>query len=511
MSAGKTMHDAIQNFILERKAKKEEALLAAKLEKDKDGGLNKILIKIIKSSEKSTDDDLNSIATRKKSKDEVSLSFHTQKYHDLVALAENNKIDIAKYKETYLLQKQKVSDSHQFATWLDDNCKYAEGASVATHVSKLTHSSNKASCFFDQSSVQKSGYVTTSMISKPVVDGAYDNALYSPIVSLLLVENEGRFFYEDIIEGKYDGLLGFEENDEQINTWRTELKKSIDKPSKATDGLSKQVYFPLKRYPVNSNDWHLLPVLVSSSMAHSIFNMTASKVFNDHNKFLRDKCRDKSLYSPETLISYPKTAILMVTQSSHQNTSQLNGARSGRLILTSSQPPTWKQQVKPPIYQTTWFRSGIPNYAVKEDIEFLRAFLLRNDALELSTRDPKKRKWLENWGEQIVDEVMYHANIIQTLPAGWSATEGIKLKNAHQYFLDPYRDDEAFQAERNATEWEKEVCNDFSSWLNKRLQGKDNAFSPQPEHSKLWKSLMATALRELKDIQKFSFEKEVNA
>lgn len=510
MSTGKTMHDAIKNFILERKTKKEEGLLATKLAKDKDGGLNKILIKIIKSTKKTANDDLNSIETRKKSKDETSLNFHTQKYHDLIAFAEINQIDIAEQKSTYLLQKQKVDDAHQFATWLDDNCRYAEGASVATHVSKLTHSSSKASCFFDQSSVHKSGYFTTSMISKPVVDGAYDDAKYSPIVSLLLVENEGRFFYEDIIEEKYDGLLGFEESDEQVNTWRIELKKSIDKPSKATDGLSKQVYFPLEKYPVNSNDWHLLPVLVSSSMAHSIFNMAGSKVFNDHNKSLRDKYRAKSLYSPEILISYPKTATLMVTQSSHQNTSQLNGARSGRLILTSSQPPTWKQQVKLPIYQTSWFRSGIPNYAVKEDIEYLREFLLRNDALELSTRDPKKRKWLESWGERIVDEIMYHANIIQTLPAGWSAMEGIKLKKAHQYFLDPSREDEGFQYEREATDWEPEVCADFSSWLNKRLQGKDKAFTPQQEHSKLWKSLMAAALRELKDTQKFSFEKEVN-
>ncbi|MBN0987632.1 type I-F CRISPR-associated protein Csy1 [Amphritea pacifica] len=505
------MHDAIKSFILERKDKKEESLLATKLVKDKDGGLNKILIKIIKSTKKTINDDLDSIAIRKKSKDETSLNFHTQKYHDLIALAEDNQIDIGEYKETYILQKQKVSDAHQFATWLDDNCKYAEGASVATHVSKLTHSSNKASCFFDQSSVQKSGYVTTSIIRNPVVDGAYDNALYSPIVSLLLVENEGRFFYEDIIEGKYDGLQGFEKSTEQLQVWKEELKKSIDKPTKSTSSLSKQIYFPVQKRPFNVEDWHLLSVLVSSSMAHSIFNMTAAKVFNDHNKSLRDKYRAKSLYSPETLISHPKTATLMVTQSSHQNTSQLNGARNGRLILTSSQPPTWQRQVKPPIYQTSWFRSGIPNYAVKEDIQFLREFLLRNDAQKLSTRDPKRRTWLVNWGEQIVDEAMYHANIIQTLPAGWSSAEDIKLKKSHQYFLDPYRDDEAFQAERDATEWEEEVCNDFSSWLNKRLQGKDNAFSPQPEHSKLWKSLMAAALRELKDTQKFSFEKEVNA
>jgi CRISPR-associated protein Csy1 len=106
---------------------------------------------------------------------------------------------------------------------------------------------------------------------------------------------------------------------------------------------------------------------------------------------------------------------------------------------------------------------------------------------------------------------MYHANIIQTLPSGWSAVEGIKLKKAHQYFLDPYREDEGFQGEREAADWESEVCADFASWLNNHLKGKDKGFTPQEEHSKLWKSLIAAALRELKVTQKFSFAKEENA
>jgi CRISPR-associated protein Csy1 len=511
MNAGKTMHDAIKNFILERKAKKEEALLTTKFAKDKDGGLNKILIKSIKSTEKYPDGDLKAIESRKKSKDEMSLNFHTQKFHDLIALAEDNKIDIAEYKETYLLQKQKVEDAHQFATWLDENCKYAEGASVATHVSKLTHSSNKASCFFDKTLSQKAGCVTTSAVSRPFVDGAYDDAKYSPVVSLLLVENEGRYFHEDIIEGDCNGLQGFEKNTEQLHAWKEELKKSIVKPTKSTNSLSKQIYFPLEGNPLNVEDWHLLSVLVSSSMAHSIFNKTVSKDFNDKNWALRDKYRAKSLFSHETLINYPRISTLMVTQSSHQNTSILNGKRNGRLVLISSQPPTWQRSVKPPIYQASWFRSGIPNYAVKEDIEYLRAFLLRNDALELSTRNPKKFKWLENWGEQIIDEVMYHANIIQTLPSGWSEAEGIKLKKAHQCYLDPYRDDEDFQRERESTDWEMEICADFASWLNNHLKGKDKAFTPKEEHSKLWRNLMAAALRELKDTQKFSFDKELKA
>jgi CRISPR-associated protein Csy1 len=471
-------------------------LLTTKLAKDKDGGLNKILSKEIKFSGKCPSENLKAVEDRKKSKEEETLEFHFQKYSELVILAEANFIDISKYIEIYNQQKQKVVYTHKYSVWLDDNCQNAEYISVATHVSKLTHSSNKASCFFDQIQERSTGYLTTSSIPNPVVDGAYDNALYSPIVSLLLVECGGRFFYEDIISGRFDGIEGFATDPIQLETWKTQLQKSIDKPEKTTDSLSKQIYFPVKSSPLKIDDWHLLSVLVSSSLAQEIFSKTGAKDFNDKNRELKRKFRSNSLYNPEKIVDFPNKATLMVTQSSHQNTSILNGKRSGRLFLLSSNPPTWQNQLKPPISRKSWFERGVPLNAIKEDVDYLRSFFLRFEQLNLSTKDPKKWAWLIAWGNRILSTVLFYAESIQNLPSGWSNAVDVKLKPEQQYFLDPYRTDEAFNKAKEASDWQNVVAIDFAHWLNRRIQGNDKKFTPLVEHTKLWKVLMLRQLRE---------------
>jgi len=96
----------------------------------------------------------------------------------------------------------------------------------------------------------------------------------------------------------------------------------------------------------------------------------------------------------------------------------------------------------------------------------------------------------------IIDEFIFYAGTIQNLPSGWSAMEDIKLKQEHQYFLDPYRSDEEFQAARQCCHWQAVVCADFAQWLNRQLRGKDKQFTPQKEHTRLWKQLLETPLRE---------------
>ena len=137
---------------------------------------------------------------------------------------------------------------------------------------------------------------------------------------------------------------------------------------------------------------------------------------------------------------------------------------------------------------------------MKETIEYLRAFLLRFQMLELSIKDPKKKKWIDGWVIQIIDGVMNYAISVQNIQSGWSRTEGIILKPAHQYFLDPYRDDEIFQKGRQSTDWQTVICSDFANWLNGRLKGKDKKFTPQPEHTRMWKNIMKKELREHTEI-----------
>ncbi|MBO9497760.1 hypothetical protein J7438_27295, partial [Thalassotalea sp. G20_0] len=172
-----------------------------------------------------------------------------------------------------------------------------------------------------------------------------------------------------------------------------------------------------------------MSVLKSSSLAQKLYASHFSKdAENDKNPI--EKARKNNKYAEGTAFWIPDVNKLMTTQSQPQNATTLNGKRGGAIRLLSCQPPVWKSELKPPIYHSSLFR-GIHTRVVKDDIEYLRNFLLRNEHLDLSIRDPQKRQWLIKWGQHITDAVLFYAQQVQKLPAGWSDVPDIKLKQAH--------------------------------------------------------------------------------
>jgi CRISPR-associated protein Csy1 len=170
------------------------------------------------------------------------------------------------------------------------------------------------------------------------------------------------------------------------------------------------------------------------------------------------------------------------------------------LNLLNCKPPIWEDQLKPPITHKSLFGRAFYLPAAKEDIDYLRDYLLRFDQLGLSTRAPERWKWIEKWAGSIAEQFLAYVVRIQKLPAGWTGSEGIALKREHQYLLDPFRHDEEFQAARKGVDWQRVVCDDFGSWLNGRLRGKDKKFTPQAEHRRMWAKLLENPLREHNDM-----------
>ncbi|NAW69751.1 type I-F CRISPR-associated protein Csy1, partial [Vibrio sp. V28_P6S34P95] len=292
-----------------------------------------------------------------------------------------------------------------------------------------------------------------------------------------------------IQKGNGSSLAYFAEDDEELSYWLESYQAILNKKLRA-DILQKQLYFPL------AQNYHLLALLQPSSLIQKLYE----RCFDQEVRKKQDqftKSRNASKFIPGVQQSFVGVSKLLITQSQHQNATVFNGKRGGIQRLFNTQPPTWVVQIKPPINQKSWFYNGIPNSVVKTDVDYLRDFLLRNERLSLSTRNPQKRKWLIKWGQSLTDTVLFYAQQIQLLPEGWSGVESIKLKLSQQYFLDPYRDDEAFQTARKTTDWQSEVSKDFAKWVNGKLIGKDKRFTPQPEHTKLWALLMSNALRDI--------------
>ncbi|WP_188151015.1 type I-F CRISPR-associated protein Csy1 [Teredinibacter waterburyi] len=381
-----------------------------------------------------------------------------------------------------------------FNIWMCRSVELSEGVVPGTHIARLSHSSSTGSSFLDRNCVQDKKYMTTSALGKEIVDGTYPDAKLSKQAKFLLLEYEGNRLFDELMKGNYSVFSGLEESSEELEYWgKTYTSFLSQKPQ--TDFLLKQLYFPVK------NNYHLLTVLLSSSLVQRIYNSHFSKDARKANE-QSQKARQSDRYSDQLSIRLPSVARLLVTQSQPQNVSVLNGSRGGAVRVFSSLPPTWENQIKPPVHNKSWFDRGIPSSVIKHDIEYLRTFLLRFERIDLSTKDPKKRDWLIKWGSQILSSVMFYAEGIQNLPAGWTSELGVKLKQEHQYFLDPYRIDCSFQSAKAVSDWQSVIAGDFAKWLNRKIQGKDKKFTPQPEHTKLWSSLMLEQLREHNEMVK---------
>jgi len=380
--------------------------------------------------------------------------------------------------------------------WICRSVELSEGVVPGTHIAKLSHSSSSGSSFLDRSEASDNKYLTTSSLNKEIIDGTYPDAKLSKQVKFLLLECGGSRLFDELLKKNYSVFSGLEESECELEYWVKSYSLLLSESPK-TDFLLKQLYFPA------GGDYHLLSVLPSSSLTQKIYDMHFSKEARRAKEKLQ-KSRRSEKYFDQISIRLPSVARLLVTQSQPQNVSVLNGRRGGAIRVFSSSPPAWKSRIESPLHFESWFDRGVPSSSISEDIEYLRNFILRFDQIALSTKDPNKQRWLVKWGRSVLSNVMFYAESIQNLPAGWSnvPVSEIKLKQEQQFFLDPYRMDSDFQTAKNASDWQNVVASDFAQWLNRKIQGRDKKFTPQSEHTKIWRALMLDELREHSDMVK---------
>lgn len=442
-------------------------------------------------------DDINAIVGLKNSgKEKIpSLVFVSNQFQALVAL--NPQLQaISSVIERYENQAKKIKAEHQPTAWLETYGGFAHGVSFATHVAKLTHSSiNSASSFYilsKPSFEQDQCYLLTESLVNPVIDNAIDNASYSPVATLLTLEVEGKTIASYLAKQDSTPFKELADNQQQLENWVAQFSSVLKTDRLASHSLAKQIYFPIN---VKKPEYHLLCNVQSSTLAQGI-HLAIANASDDKLYKLKEKHKFSNDYSKW----YPNKAKLALTSSdAAKNVSPLHSKRSGKITLLSAQPPSWEFQLKPPVNHKTLFDEHSIYWQAQADIKYLKDFLTRFERIELSIKHPKRQKWLEDWGNNIIDEVFYYVSNIHQLPAGWTSNINTKLKSEHQYLLDPYRNDNNFQSSRLLTNWQSVICNDFARWLNRILAGKDKQFTPQDLHTRLWHKLFETALREFND------------
>ncbi len=428
----------------------------------------------------------------KKAGNESSLDFQHRRAVDLLkAQSKPEDVNVFQLLRKYKKVVMAISEKYKPTNWLSKNCNNGSSVSFATHVIKLTHSSIDASSFFDAISDQKKSFLTTSNLKNKAIDGAVKGNQFAPIFQFLELECNGIKLAEQLAKDDhiFDCLSDDSVDEQEVAQWISGFKKALTTKKISSHALAKQIFFPTTYNQEQRNqDYHILCNVISSSMAQAI----QETLFDDKNKPTR-KIAEKNKYSVNVNPKYINRSHLGVTASNHSNASQLNAKRGGKLHLFSSRPPIWQSEIKPPIYKKSLF-NDIHNSTITTEIDYLKDFLIRFKKLDISIKNPRRKQHLDRWVNNIIDECLFYVGTIQNLPSGWTKHEQIKLKNSHQYFLDPYRLDEDFQSERQNRDWQSSVCTDFAQWLNYRLRDKE--FTPQAEHTRLWKKMLEQPLRD---------------
>ncbi len=454
--------DEYRDFIISNFLKKELLRASADCDEGKKN-LNKVLKKI----------GAMSVSAKQRNK----LEKH---YEDFVS---NNWI--TDKSEELLFLKNKTC---LYNIWISRTLILGKDVYPASHISKMTHSSSGGLSINDNSQNSTYRYFSTSSLNCRAIDGAYPNAALSKNVKFLMLLHDEKMLSDELKIGNKEPLRHIASNEDELAIWSKQFQRILN-PQPRSDSLAKQVYFPV------GEGYHLLTVLKSSSIVQAVYDKYFEASARKRLELFRNS-KNKLKFRSGEFKQPVKIGRISTTLSQPQNVSVNNGKRGGNIRLFSTQPPSWQSQAKPPITQFSLFHNIHGRQTIRDNVAYLRDFLLRFERIALSVHTPDRKKWIFKWVLNIVEEVFVYVASIHQLPAGWSNTETIKLKKAHQYFLDPFRDDDEFQSIRASSEWQSVICNDFATWLNNRLRGKEKKFTPAREYTRIWKKIMEKELRD---------------
>jgi CRISPR-associated protein Csy1 len=391
--------------------------------------------------------------------------------------------------------KKLAQEKFERNTWITEAALKAGEVSVGmTHIAKLTHSSTRASNIdataFDKNA-SKNLVVTVNCSKELKKDFAYSSAAYAQIAEFLQLTGKA-------ICTTPTALKPYAQDDDQIKEWQEQFSLAFNEKSKSSHILAKQVYFPL----LSGSSYHLLTPLTSSSLAQVIDD----RIWEARRKDTPvNKARSEKTISTEVARMFLGTAVLKTTQTNHQNVSNLNGKRSGQLIVFPAIPPQWQTQTKPPIHLKTLFNKQLAAQA-REPLTELRNLLLAIKTNKLSINLQRKQLIRDHIAD-IADVVFDYAAQIQGLKQhiGWS--HGSQLPAHQKYWLDPLRSDDDFQTTKTTLDWSSDLVIDFSKWINHQIKHKQLTLGLA--HEKQWQKLFVPLLREFNALAEADLETSV--
>lgn len=353
---------------------------------------------------------------------------------------------------TYIADKAAKKEQTP-AEWIQSNLQNLERCRAVSHIARYTNP-DVAISIHDNSQPVGQGYLTTADITAEddlVVKGG---AAYMAFASFLVgkfsekataeeqkedlaAKTAWQYFREDapFIRKEIESLgIAYEPLREKV------LEIQPQELPRQTDTRLRQVYFP-----TGEEDYHLLTVISPVSMMFSLTEKIETAVH------LQRKCRDKkSEHYGKSHCIFPNITRAAFGGSQPQNLSCRNTSR-GVYVLP----------LQPPILSGRKIR--LPKRNFFSDSLYWRRFSDTLSNLDTLLREQRHnheaRERRENIILDFVECVLYEANRLQNLPAGWS--QDTELSDEQAVWLDA-----AYGSQRQVdTDWIWPVCLDFARWL----------------------------------------------
>jgi CRISPR-associated protein Csy1 len=379
-------------------------------------------------------------------------------------------------------QINSLRETYSPINWLTNAAARASQIQLVTHALKYTHTDAKGSSVYSDNKKTapddslENSYLSTADLPSPPLD-VVGNAAALDVAKLLQLEHNDKSLIELLTEGDHSALIPFATSNEQLQLWVDGFLQVLKDKQPSSHPLAKQLYFP-----IDDEDYHLVSPLFATSLAQALHQKFSNNRYGESEKAIRKLQRDKK-YSKHLATRYPNIAIQKFGGTKPQNVSQLNSSRGGKAFLLSSAPPVWISQVTRPtkdIFAFTYDRRA------KDTVKQMRSFLLAVADKESTLLIRQRRA---AYVDELIDILFTYVTEVHHLEVtpGWS--KQANLPQAQKLWLDPHYQDELFQQEYIAGNWQQQIADQFATWLNKKLQHKKLVMG-DTERKEWHKSLM---------------------
>ena len=354
-----------------------------------------------------------------------------------------------KTKEANKRRKSQGKEPLTISQWYDSMVDNITKCQMVTHVSGFSNPSVRVN-IFQKYDFHPDGYVVTRNI-KCIQDITASTAAFLGAGAFLYVDIDEDYSVLKAVIDKADSLTE-ELNLLSLSIDRLEqetlnlLKRRYDgtEPEK-TDGMLKQVYFPIKK-----NTYHLLSILPASCLLLEM-KKRINKI-NEHQKSCYDT---KSAIYGENCKSIVGMTKIEFGGNNPQNISTLIPKEHGTAYLLSSLPPSLPSNIVH-LPKKDCFQEIFRYQEVKDIFAELSRFMrMRKNNLDI-------RQQINQIVNQLVDYAMGKVYTIRNVGPGWSDSEiYAALPKSQKVWLD----DQYKKERKEGTLYRKRTSEQFARWI----------------------------------------------